>query len=203
MIHKFLFALIILFAATGFAQDAKSLQEAFQKSVAYENKHDYSSAIETLKPFASSTSYEVNVRLGWLYYSDGKFTTSVLHYTRAIALKPAATEPLWGIAYPLAELKKWTELERTYKKIISLDPKNTIAHYRLGLGAYYRKDYSTAKRYFDIVLNLYPLDYSSLLMSGWTNYFMGNKTVARTMFNKVLMVTPDDKSAAEGLSLLK
>lgn len=203
LLKKMMLMFAVLFSATLPAQDYKPLQEAFQKSIELENKKDYTAAIDALKPYATVTSYEANVRLGWLNYLAGKHNESVACYTKAIALKPAATEPLWGIAYPLAELKKWPELQSSYLKIISLDPKNTTANYRLGLNAYYAKDYPTAKKYFEIVLNLYPLDYNALLMNAWTSYFLGKPAEAKVQFNKVLMVMPDDKSATEGLMLLK
>lgn len=200
-----LLLLILLLPASlsSMAAEARTLQEAFQKSISYEKDKNLDDAISVLKPFISTNTYEVYARLGWLYYSDGKHSESVSCYRKAIALKPNATEPLWGITYPLAELKQWKDLQAIYQKILSLDPKNTIATYRLGLGAYYDKNYALAKQYFDAVLRLYPLDYSSLLMSAWTNYFLGNKTAARSLFNKVLMIVPNDKSAQEGLSLCK
>ena len=203
LLKKLILVLLVSLTINTFAQDYKAMEEAFQKSIGYENKQDYTNAIDVLKPFATATNYEANVRLGWLYYSAGKHNESVSYYLKSITLKPAAAEPLWGIVYPYAELKKWTELQAIYQKIISLDPKNTTANYRLGLSAYYSKDYTIAKKYFDIVIGLYPLDYNTLLMSAWTTYFLGKPVDAKTMFNKVLMVMPDDKSAKEGLALIK
>ena len=195
--------LLVLFTANTFSQDYKTLQDAFEKSIAFESKQDYTNAIDVLKPLASATNYEVNVRLGWLSYSAGKQNESVAYYNRAIELRPTAIEPLLGIAYPYGELKRWSDLQASYQKIISLDPKNTTANYRLGLSAYYSKNYVLAKKYFDIVTNLYPLDYNSLLMSAWTTYFLGKSGDAKILFNKVLMISPDDKSATEGLALIK
>jgi hypothetical protein len=40
-------------------------------------------------------------------------------------------------------------------------------------------------------------------MSAWTNYFLGNKNEAKALFNKVLLYSPNDKSALEGLGLIK
>lgn len=203
ILKKSLLVIILFISAFTFAQDYKSLQDAFQKSINYESKQDYTNAIDVLKPLASAANYEINARLGWLHYLAGKNSESVTYYTKAIALKPSAIEPLLGIAYPYGELKKWTELQSTYQKIIALDPKNTTANYRLGLSAYYGKNYVLAKKYFDTVLNLYPLDYNTLLMSAWTTYFLGKSSDAKILFNKVLMISPDDKSATEGLTLIK
>jgi tetratricopeptide (TPR) repeat protein len=116
---------------------------------------------------------------------------------------PVATEPLWGIVYPYSAQDKWNNVEQTYKTILRLDPKNGLANYRLGLINYYRKKYSEAKKYFDVALNQSPFEYNYLLMSGWNNYFLGKYSEAKVLFNKVLLYNPDDKSALEGLSLIK
>ena len=64
-------------------------------------------------------------------------------------------------------------------------------------------DYISAKKYFDVSLNLFPFNYNNLLMSAWTNYFLGNKNEASVLFNKTLLCSPNDKSDLEGLSLIK
>jgi len=37
----------------------------------------------------------------------------------------------------------------------------------------------------------------------WTSFQQGKYREAKVLFNKVLMYSPDDKSALEGLSLIK
>jgi Flp pilus assembly protein TadD len=42
-----------------------------------------------------------------------------------------------------------------------------------------------------------------LHMFGWTNFRMGKLNEAKVLFNKALLVKPNDASALEGLSLIK
>jgi tetratricopeptide (TPR) repeat protein len=116
---------------------------------------------------------------------------------------PAATEPLWGIINPYTKQENWSDIEKVYTSILKLDPRNSKANYNLGQMYYYKKDYVNAKKHFDVVLNLSPFNYYNLLMSAWTNYYLGNKNEASVLFNKVLLYSPNDKSALEGLSLIK
>jgi hypothetical protein len=53
------------------------------------------------------------------------------------------------------------------------------------------------------VVDLYPFGYDGLLMLGWTSYFLGNYPQAKVLFNKVLLYSPGDASAKEGLQLIK
>ena len=47
------------------------------------------------------------------------------------------------------------------------------------------------------------MDYNSLLMTAWTDYFLGNLNEAKILFNRVLLLYQTDSSALEGLSLIK
>ncbi len=185
------------------AQTNNVLSNAFKQSYDYEATRNYEAAINAVNSVYSETSYEINIRLGWLNYLSGKHKESIAYYQKAIEIMPAATEPKWGIIYPYTKLEKWTEVEKNYTAVLRIDPKNATANYNLGLIYYYRKDYISAKRYFDISLNLFPFNYNNLLMSAWTNYFLGNKNEATVLFNKTLLCSPNDKSVLEGLSLIK
>lgn len=202
LLKKSISAIILITAISVQAQD-KTLMNAFSQSYDYEAIKKYDAAISSLNTAYNASSYEINLRLGWLNYQAGKYKESVTFYQKAIALMPAASEPMWALINPFTKLENWNEVEKTYLSILKLDPKNSSANYNLGLIYYYRKDYLNAKKQFDISLNLYPFDYNNMLMSAWTNYFLGNKNEAKTLFNKTLLYSPNDKSALEGLSLIK
>jgi len=194
---------IVLISLNSVAQSNKPLVAVFKQSYEYEASKNYEAAVNVINSLYSESSYEINLRLGWLYYLSGKYKESVTYYQKASTLMPAATEPMWGAINSLAKLENWNEVEKTYLSILKIDSKNTKANYNLGLIYYYRKDYKEAKKYFDVDLNLSPFGYNNLLMSAWTNYYLGNKNEASVLFNKVLLYNPNDKSAFEGLSLIK
>ena len=185
------------------AQENKSLPAAFSKSYTLEAKGQYDDAILAIKDVYIDGSYTMNLRLGWLNYLQNKYELSIAYYQKARIGMPASLEPLWGILNPLIASEKWTEVDKVYLAILKLDPKNSTANYKLGLNYYYRKNYSKAKKYFDVALNAYPFDYSFLIMSAWNNYFLGNTSEAKALFFKVLLIDQNDKSAIEGLSLIK
>ncbi len=198
-------AIIVLFTIISLSATAqtKEIQAAFSKSYEQETAKKYDAAISSINAVYNSSSYEINLRLGWLNYTAGKHKESVGYYQKAIELMPAATEPKWAIINPYTKLENWNDIEKTYQSILKIDSKDASANYYLGLIYYYRKDYVSAKRYFDIPLNQYPFGYNNMLMSAWTNYFLGNKNEAVILFNKTLLYNPNDKSALEGLSLIK
>jgi tetratricopeptide (TPR) repeat protein len=178
-------------------------QEAFSTSYRAEADSQYAQAASALIKIYDEKSYEINLRLGWLYYLQGAQEKAISSYRKASALMPAATEPWWGLVYPLAAREDWVQLEEVYQAILKLDPKNATANYRLGLIYYYRKNYTRALPHFELCLDMAPFDYDALLMNAWTQFFLGKTTNAKVLFQKVLLNRPGDVSALEGLSQIK
>ncbi len=199
-----LFAIATAIIASSVNLSAQSaVINAFKKSYALEKKGDFKKAAAELKNVYDAKSYEINLRLGWLNYQAGVFTESVAHYQKAINLMPYSEEAKFGLIYPKAATGKWEEVISLYKKILANNANNTTANYRLGLIYYGKKDYPKAYKYFKKVVDLYPFGYDGMLMLAWTNFQQGKMREAKVLFNKVLMYSPSDKSALEGLSLIK
>jgi len=202
--QKYIFIALLFFQSTLLlSQSQIELQTAFSESFVLESEQKYDGAVEALLKVYDNNNYEINLRLGWLNYLAGKQEKSIQFYKKAIVTMPVAVEPLFGILNPYTYKKDWVNVEKTYLKIIKYDNKNSTANYKLGLIYYYRKNYTQAKTYFDTVLNLYPFDYDALLMSAWTNYFLGDMQNSKVLFNKVLLMNKNNSSALEGLGLIK
>lgn len=188
-------------AASGFAQD--NVIAAFKESYTLEQNGEYTKAANGLAKIYQADSYEISLRLGWLYYLAGKQAESENYYGKAIALRPYAIEPRLGMAYPLAAQAKWDELVTLYNKILEIDPQNTLVNYRMGLIYYNLQSHEKADQFLEKVINLYPFDYDTLLLLAWNKFALQKFREAKVLFNKVLMNNPNDSSALEGLKLIK
>lgn len=197
--------IFILFTAgisiNTFAQDAQ--QAAFELSYTQEKAANYSGAAQTISGIYNAKSYEHNLRLGYLKYLAGANTEALTYYQRAINLMPYAVEPRLGYVYPAAAMGKWDDVVVQYQNILKIDAKNSAVNYKLGVIYYNRKKYIEAFNLFEKVVNFYPFDYDGLLMFAWTNYRIGKLPQAKALFKKVLLLSPNDKSALEGLTLIK
>lgn len=195
---------LFVFAQTGFLKAQDSLvQHSFASSYAQEKAENYAGAINAIKRFYSDSSYEMNVRFGYLHYLSGKHKEAVAYYTRAINLKPYAIEAKFGFTLPAGELSMWDDIAKQYKDILKIEPRNSYFNYKLGYIYYMQKKYSDALTHFKITSDLYPFDYSSVLMTGWAHYRLGNLKEAKAYFLRTLIISPFDKSATEGLSMIK
>jgi len=199
------FVLMILFIHTINGQQANynKLSEAFKTSYSKEANSDPASAIEALMNVYTTDSYEINLRLGWLNYSSGSFIESKKYYQKAIDLKPFAIEPKFGMVYPTYAMGNMEEVIGLYTELLAIAPNNTQALYRLGAVYFARKEYETAEKHFSKVVNLFPFDYNGLIMLARTNYHLKKHREAKVLLYKVLMNTPGDSLALEGLRMLE
>jgi tetratricopeptide (TPR) repeat protein len=185
------------------AQSPKAIQDAFSRSYVSEKDGNYYKAITDLKVVYNNNDYIVNIRLGWLYYLAKQYTESIRYYEKSISLKPYAIEAHFGCVKPLSAIESWEKVKAQYIQILKIDPQNTVANYWLGVIYYNRHDYLSATKLFEKVVNLYPLDYDSVIMLAWTKLRLGQSTDATVLFNQALIIRPYDASALAGLKLIK
>lgn len=179
------------------------LVSTFAQSIEHEKKAEYLPAIETMKSLNDSTSYEVVIRLGWLNYKAGFTQKALNYYKKAIETKPSAIEPRYGFGFPSYLLSDFTSLIEQDKKILELDPNNKTINANLGSIFFYKREYALALPYFEKVVSLYPFDYDNNLYLGWTYLYLGKSEEAEKYFNTVLLYSPKDKSAQDGLAAIK
>jgi len=193
--------LLVVMVTKGQYNDA--VLQAFAQSYSYEKENNFLQSAAVLKKAYQEDSYEFNLRLGWLSYNLKKYEESKVYYKMALSLLPYSEEARFGLVLPLAANKEWNEVAKIYTQILENNPGNTVALYRLGLLCYERKDWAQAYRLFQKVVDFYPFGYDGLLMLAWTNLQMGKNREAKILFNKVILYSPGDKSALEGLKLLR
>lgn len=204
ILRRSVVVIICLFAPLYMSAQTLGTDEmAFSSSYKLETAGDYAKAILAIKEINGPESYETNLRLGWLNYLVKDYVSSKVHYEKCIQQMPYSIEAKFGLVYPLAALNSWDLVVSQYQNILKIDALNTTANYRLGLIYYNRKNYVEAIGYFEKVVNLYPFDYDSSLMLGWSKLLSGKANDAKLLFKKSLLIRPGDASANEGLAKIK
>ena len=202
----FIITTLFLSAVQVFSQDTtkiSAVKKAFESSYFFEKSANYVTAIAKIKGVYDENSYEINLRLGYLYYESIKYRESENYYKKAIALKPNSIEAKLGIALPLYALASWDTLKMQYEAILKLDPNNSTVNYRMGMIYYYKPDYATALTYFQKVYDSYPFDYDNTIMLAWTMLKLKKYTEAKAYFTTVLLIRSNDPSALSGLKEIK
>lgn len=189
--------LIVLGSAFVMLQFSVNAQDVFNNKLAafstsYEKEYtqNYDEAIKPLENIYSKDDYEINLRLGWLYYSKGDHNKSVAFYKKAVVLKPSSVEAKLALVNPLSYLGNWDEIVTTYEELLKVDPKNYTVNYRLSMIWYNRKKYAQALIYIKTIQPLYPFDYEANLLAGKINIALGNITDAKSALQKAIIYNP-------------
>lgn len=193
-----------LFAAIAVsAQQQTTWQTAFYKSYEAEKAGKYVLAVNEIKRVYKADDYFANIRIGWLLYLSKQYGESEKYYLNAIRLKPYSIEARFGIVKPLSATENWEKVKQQYLQILKIDPQNTVASYWLGVIYYNRKQFANAVKLFEKIVNLYPLDYESVIMLAWTKFNLGKSAEAKILFQHALTLRPNDESSINGLKLIK
>jgi len=195
---------LLLYSVNGLSsQNDTRRNAAFAKSYKAEQNGNYSEGVAELKSVYQPENYSDNARLGWLLFLSKQYTESINYYDKAIKLKPYAIEARFGMIKACNALESWDKVKEQYEAILKIDSQNTTALYWLGVLLYNRKDYDLAAKNFEKIVNLYPMDYGSVIMLAWTKLYQGKKADAKVLFEHALMLSPEDASALAGLNQTK
>jgi tetratricopeptide (TPR) repeat protein len=185
------------------AQSDIKIQAAFADSYKSELTGNYTLSVSEVRSVYQADNYSTNARLGWLLFLAKQYTESVSYYDKAIKLKPYAIEARFGLIKALNALESWDKVKEQYEAILKIDAMNTTSLYWLGVLLYNRKEYDNAAKNFEKIVNLYPMDYGSIIMLAWTRLFQGKLADAKVLFNQALILSPNDSSALSGLNQIK
>lgn len=195
------FIILILVAFFNIAKAQQTSEAAFYKSYSFEYEAQYTKAISALTDLHLD-SYQINLRLGWLYFMNKDYVKSELYYRKAISLETSSIEARYGLVLPLSTVLNWNSVLLVYLEIVKLDPNNSVANYRIASIYLARKDYNNSRIYVLKVLKLYPFDYDSNLLSGKILVAQNKNADAKKYFTKALEYNPQSEEAKTALKKL-
>lgn len=179
----------------------QTTETAFSKSYSFEYETQYVKAITALTDLHLE-SYQINLRLGWLYYLSKDYVKAEQYYRKAVTLEPSSIEARFGLVLPLSAVGNWNSVLASYLEIVKLDSNNSSANYRIASIYYARKDYSNAKVYVAKVLKFYPFDYDSNLLTGKILMAQAKNADAKKYFTKALEYNPQSEEAKAAIKKL-
>lgn len=205
--HKSRFILVFIFLCLSQIATAQNnkfvVSEAFLMSYANEGKKNYQQAINDLMAVYDENSYEINVRLGWLYYYLEAYEVSKKYYQIAVQLNPNSVEGRLGLVLPASALANWDLVLQQYLEILKIDDLNSTVNYFTGLIFYNKSEYSSAEKYFEKVYQHYPFNYDTAIVLAITKQKLKKDNDAKNLYMKALLFYPGDQTALEGLKSLE
>lgn len=186
--------------AIGQTQES-TLSDAFKTSCEAEASGDYQAAMKPLTALSATaaSAYIVQVRLGWLNACAKEWTQSIACYGKASKLVPFAIEPLLGMMLAQQYAGKNDDALHTTQVVLRQDPNNYTAISRTAWLLFQKRDFKQASFMYRKLVNLYPSDTEMLLGLGFSLKYSGDKKESVQYFNTVLLLSPNNARALEGL----
>ena len=186
--------LLIFFAAILFAFSNKEIEQIYNKSYNYEKMGDYKDAIKVLIPLYNKypNGYTLNLRLGWLFYLNKKYSNAINHYKKALMILPYSVEPKLGLMRVYLAIEDYKNALKIGNSLLREDYYNYYGNYYEILALKGIKDYKNALALTNKMLALYPSSVLYLNLLGGTYYIEGKKDLAKKIFNDVLILDPNN-----------
>ncbi|MBI5630656.1 MAG: tetratricopeptide repeat protein [Elusimicrobia bacterium] len=194
-------AVIAALSAPSWSAAQGRLQDVIASSYAAEAGRDIAGAMKVMRSVEETEgdSYIYRLRMGWLAYLGGMWNESIAQYQNAAKIAPEAIEPLQGLLLPLAAAGKTAEISRAHEMVLAIDPNNYKSLSQLAWINYQAKDYKKAVKYYARIIKLYPTDVEMLLGLGYSLKLEGDRGGSERVFKQVLMLSPKNARALEGL----
>lgn len=183
-----------------FAQN--KISEAFAKSYKNEYAEQYALAAKDIEAVYDDASYEMNFRLGWLYYMVQDYPRAAKHYKKAVAIRTSSIEARMGYVMPVAAMENWEEVIATYKEVLNRDPNHSVVNYRMAYLHNERKQYAEALKYAQKVASMYPFDFDNNFLLGGIYVSLGKIAEAKEHYNKALIYNPGSSVVLKKLESL-
>jgi Flp pilus assembly protein TadD len=151
-------------------------------AMAYLQLDDPENAVEAYQSALQVDPYrdDIRVKLGNLYFSQGKYDDARTQYAEAVRLNPG-TVNRYSLGQAYIELGRYADAEAQYNEITRLAPREAGGY--LGMGQVYSRqgNFEEAIRQFQQAINLDPDLYDAYSEIGYSYAEMGDMENAQTM----------------------
>jgi tetratricopeptide (TPR) repeat protein len=179
---------------------AKDIQKAYYKSYNYEKMGDYKDAIKSLIPVYKKypKGYTLNLRLGYLFLLEKKYTNSLEHYKKATTIAPYSIEAKLGLVKNYLQTNKIDNVLSITDSIIKMDYYNYYGNFYQLLALKLKKQSKEAIKIANKMLALYPTNIMFLQELAKLEY-ADNKSRGIKIFKDILILDPNNIMAKEYL----
>jgi tetratricopeptide (TPR) repeat protein len=176
-----------------------------QRSYDAEATANLEEALAVLEPLpvTGHVGYVAQLRRAWLLYRLGRNADAVAAYEKAMGLAPGAIEPKVGALAPLAAMRRWIDVERLAREILTKDPASYAATIRLAFALYSQAKFADSATTYGVLLAAYPSDVDAGAGLGWALLKAGKSAQAAEAFDQVLAIAPKNALALDGMKAAK
>jgi len=157
---KFILLTLLTLSLLYGESQTKNIKEAYLNSYNYEQMGKYSEAIKVLTPLYNKypKGYTLNLRFGWLFFLNKKYTNAKKHYEKASLTNPYALDPRLGLIRIYLATASYSDAEQVAYELLKIDYYNYYANLYVITALNAQKKYEIATKIVQKMLALYPTD---------------------------------------------
>jgi tetratricopeptide (TPR) repeat protein len=189
---SFLF-LLLFFSLSNGSSEFENIKSQYFKSYDYEQMQKYKEAIKVLSPLYQvyPNGYTLNLRFGWLFYLDKKYSDAIVYYKKASLINPHSVEPKLGLARTYLQASSFKDAERECEQIIKIDYYNYYANLYIAKALIAQKKYDTAIEIINKMVVIYPTDIFYLEQLSIV-YKLTNNLYLQQLYEDILILDPNN-----------
>jgi tetratricopeptide (TPR) repeat protein len=153
----------------------------------------YTEAIKVLAPLYQkyANGYNLNLRLGWLFFLNKNYQNSNNYYKKAIRIKPYSIEAKLGLLKIYLYTEDYDKAQILSSEILKQDFYNYYANLYAIKMLLLTKKYSIAKKHIEKMLNIYPTDISFLVQLS-VIYKHNKNPLLQELYRDILILDPNN-----------
>ena len=185
---------IMLLTLLNYANNIYAETTPWQESYRLETLYQYDAALSSLKSVTSNNEL-VLLRRGWLNYLKGSHNKSIDNYKKALSKNGKSLDARLGIILPLLAQQRWREASLNANKALKIAPWNYYAHIRLMATEQALKQWEQLQKHAESAHQHFPSDSTFIVYLARANRKLGNTTIARKWYKKLLEIVPENIEA--------
>ncbi|WP_158618544.1 lipopolysaccharide assembly protein LapB [Legionella sp. km535] len=180
---------------------AASDNNPWKKSFSLEQNKHYLDAAKVLEPMLNTTPKNefLLLRLGWLYYLQTEYNTSISYYKKALELNSDSIDARLGLTLPLLAQQRWKEAALYAKEVIKISAWDYNANVRLMTSESALLQWEILEPHAAEMAKRYPSDPTVYIFLARAQAWQGKKTLAIKNYQLVLERSPDNQEALDYL----
>ena len=190
---KILVVLLIGFYSLVSSSEFDNIKNQYFKSYDYERIGKYSEAIKVLAPLYKKypNGYTINLRFGWLFYLEKKYTNALNYYKKASLTNNYALEPRLGLAMVYLETASYEKAQTVSYELLKIDYYNYYANLYAVKALIAQKKFNISKKIIFKMLNLYPTDITYLVQLAILYKNINDKKLQK-LYEDILILDPNN-----------
>jgi tetratricopeptide (TPR) repeat protein len=171
----------------------------WKKSLSLEQEKNYLDAAKTIEPLINSSPKNefLLLRLGWLYYLQTEYNTSISYYKKALGLNADSIDARLGLTLPLLAQQRWKETAIYAKDVIKISAWDYNANVRLMTCESALLQWEVLEAHASAMSKRYPSDATVFIFLARSQAWQGKKTLAISNYKLALERAPDNQEALD------